>query len=69
MLNGSEGLIRHVAEKYAVKVGDTTADGKFTLKEVECLGACKDAPLVQVGRSYYERLSTEALDKLIDELE
>lgn len=69
MLNGSEELIRHVAEKYAVKVGETTADGKFTLKEVECLGACKDAPLVQVGRSYHERLSTEALDKLIDELE
>jgi len=69
MLNGSEELIHHVEHKYQVKPGETTADGRFTFKEVECLGACRDAPAVLIGKTYYERLSPEALDKLIEGLE
>lgn len=69
LLNGSEELIHHVEEKYGVGPGKTTADGKFTLKEVECLGACKDAPAVLIGRTYHEKVSPEAIDKLIDGLE
>ena len=69
MLNGSEELIEHVEHKYGVKVGETTADGRFTLKEVECLGACRDAPAVLLDKVYHEKLTPESLDKLIGELE
>lgn len=69
MLNGSEELIEHVEHKYGVKVGETTSDGRFTLKEVECLGACRDAPAVLLDKVYHEKLTPESLDKLIDGLE
>ena len=69
MLNGSEELIEHVEKKYGVKPGETTADGSFTFKEVECLGACRHAPAISVGMVYHENLTPEALDKLIDGLE
>jgi NADH-quinone oxidoreductase subunit E len=69
MLNGSEDLIHHVEHKYRVKPGETTADGRFTFKEVECLGACKDAPAVLIDKTYHEKLSAAALDRLIEGLE
>jgi NADH-quinone oxidoreductase subunit E len=69
LLGGSEGLIHHIEEKYGVGPGETTPDGKFTFKEVECLGACRDAPAVLVGRTYHEKVTPAALDKLIDDLE
>lgn len=69
MLNGSEALIHHVEHKYGVHPGETTADGRFTFKEVECLGACRDAPAVLIGKTYHEKLSPEELDKLIEGLE
>jgi len=68
MLCGSEELIAHVERKYGVKPGETTGDGRFTFKEVECLGACRHAPAVLVGKTYHENLSAEALDKLIEGL-
>jgi len=69
LLNGSEELMEHVEKKYGVKPGQMTKDGRFTFKEVECLGACKDAPAVLIGKTYHEKLSAPELDKLIDELE
>lgn len=69
MLCGSEELIEHVEQKYGVKPGETTEDGRFTFKEVECLGACRHAPAVLIGKSYHEQLSAEALDELIAGLE
>jgi NADH-quinone oxidoreductase subunit E len=69
LLGGSEGLMHHIEDKYGVGPGETTADGKFTFKEVECLGACRDAPAVLIGRTYHEKVSPAALDKLIDDLE
>lgn len=69
MLCGSEDLIEHVERKYGVKPGETTADGRFTFKEVECLGACRHAPAVLVDKTYHENLTAEGLDKLIDGLE
>ncbi len=69
MLCGSEDLIAHVEKKYGVRPGQTAADGRFTLKEVECLGACRHAPAVLIGNAYHEHLSPEALDELIDGLE
>ncbi|MBK1702177.1 NADH-quinone oxidoreductase subunit NuoE [Thiococcus pfennigii] len=69
MLNGSEDLIGHVTDKYGVRPGETTPDGRFTLKEVECLGACRHAPAVLVGKTYHECLTPQALDRLIEDLE
>lgn len=69
LLNGSEELIHHVEHKYRVRPGETTADGRFTFKEVECLGACKDAPAVLIDKTYHEKVTAEALDKLIEGLE
>jgi NADH-quinone oxidoreductase subunit E len=69
LLNGSEELIHHVEHTYQVKPGETTADGRFTFKEVECLGACRDAPAVLIGKTYHERLSPAALDQLIEGLD
>jgi NADH-quinone oxidoreductase subunit E len=69
LLGGSERLIHHIEEKYGVGPGETTPDGKFTFKEVECLGACRDAPAVLVGRTYHEKVTPPALDKLIEDLE
>ena len=52
-----------------VKMGGTTEDGRFTLKEVECLGACGGAPMMQIGRQYYENLTPELIDSILDGLE
>lgn len=69
LLSGSEDLLSHVEKKYGLKPGQTTPDGRFTFKEVECLGACCRAPVVLLGKTYHENLSTEALDALIAGLE
>jgi NADH-quinone oxidoreductase subunit E len=69
MLNGSEDLIHHIEHRYRVRPGETTTDGRFTFKEVECLGACRDAPVVLIGKTYHERLTTQELDRLIEGLE
>lgn len=69
MLNGSEALLAHVEHTYGVKPGEMSADGRFSLKEVECLGACRDAPVVLIDKVYHERVTPEALDRLIEGLE
>ncbi|MBK1641706.1 NAD(P)H-dependent oxidoreductase subunit E [Chromatium okenii] len=69
LLRGSDTLLHHVESKYNVHPNEITADGRFTLKEVECLGACCGAPAVMIDKQYYENLSPGSLDKLIDGLE
>jgi len=69
LLRGSEELIEHIEKTYDVKPGETTADGRFTFKEVECLGACRHAPAVMLDKTYHENLTPEALDALIENLE
>ena len=69
MLNGSDRVVEHLEKRLGVKLGETTADGRFTLKEVECLGACGGAPVMQLGRQYYENLTPEILDSILDGLE
>ncbi|WP_223648622.1 complex I 24 kDa subunit family protein [Hymenobacter psoromatis] len=59
MLRGSDELTAHLERITGAKVGETSPDGLFTLKEVECLAACGFAPVVQVGEQYYESLDTE----------
>ena len=68
MLCGSEKIVKHLQEKLGVGFGEVTPDGRFSLKEVECLGACVGAPMVQIGENYYEHLTAEKVDKILDEL-
>ena len=67
MLNGSDGIIDYIKGKLNIKVGETTADGMFTLKTVECLGACGYAPMMQMGKFYKEHLTKEKIDAIIAE--
>ncbi len=69
MINGSDRIAGHLEERLGVKLGETTGDGQYTLKEVECLGACGGAPMMQIGRQYYENLTPELVDTILDELE
>ena len=59
MLNGSDNIIDYIKQKLNIGVGETTADGMFTLKTVECLGACGYAPMMQLGKHYREHLTKE----------
>ncbi len=67
MLNGSDDIIKYIDDRLGIKPGETTADGLFTLKTVECLGACGYAPLLQLGDHYREHLTKEKVDALIEE--
>jgi NADH-quinone oxidoreductase subunit E len=67
MLRGSDDIVAYIFEKLNIKPGQTTADGLFTLKTVECLGACGYAPLMQLGPDYREHLTKEKIDQLIEE--
>ena len=67
-LRGSDDILAHLELKLNIKVGETTADGMFTLKTVECLGSCGTAPMLQCGAQYHENLTTDKIDILIEEL-
>ena len=66
-LKGAENIVAHFESRLGIKPGETTADGKFTLKTVECLAACGTAPVIQVGTDYHENLTTEKVDQLLDQ--
>ena len=67
-LRGSDDLTEMCKKKLGIGLKETTADGKFTLMEVECLGACVNAPMVQINDDFYEDLTPESLAKVLDEL-
>ncbi len=67
-LRGSDQVVKACENKLGVHVGGTSADGLFTLKEVECLGACVNAPIIQINDDFYEDLDGPATEKLIDDL-
>ena len=67
MLNGSDDIIKYIYDKLNISPGETTADGMFTLKTVECLGACGYAPMMQLGEHYREHLTKEKVDTIIEE--
>jgi len=66
-MNGAEEIIAHLEKTLNIKVGETTADGMFTLKTTECLAACGNAPVMQVGDKYHEDLTIEKVDLFLDE--
>jgi NADH-quinone oxidoreductase subunit E len=68
MLCGSDALVQHFKHKLGIGLNETTEDGLFTLKEVECLAACGGAPVLQIKGKYCERVNTEAVDALVDGL-
>ena len=65
---GAERLIRHLEGRLGIRMGETTADGKITLKRMECLAACGTAPAIQVDGEYYHQVTPEKLDALLDKL-
>ena len=65
-LMGAEDVVRHIEKRLNIKDGQTTPDGMFTIKTVECLGSCGTAPMMQVGADYYENLTLEKVDRLLD---
>ena len=67
MLNGSDNIIAYIKKKLGIAAGETTSDGLFTLKTVECLGACGYAPMMQMGKFYKEHLTEEKVDQIIEE--
>jgi len=67
-LRGSDMIVQVCKDKLGIGIGDTTKDGKFTWVEVECLGACVNAPVVQINDDYYENLTVESMSKIIDDL-
>jgi NADH-quinone oxidoreductase subunit E len=67
MISGSDNIIDYIKKVLDIKPGETTKDGLFTLKLVECLGACGYAPMMQVGKIYKEHLTKEKVDSIIAE--
>ncbi len=66
-LLGAEDIVKFIERKLNIKEGETTADGMFTLKTVECLASCGSAPMMQVGEKYHEHLTCEKVDELLDD--
>ena len=66
-LMGSDDIITYLEKKLGIKVGETTPDGMFTLKSVECLASCGTAPMMQIGQTYHENLTLEKVDKVLEE--
>jgi len=68
-LNGSDKLLSCMEKRLGVSCGETTKDGKYTISEVECLASCGTAPVLQVNEDYFENLSVDGLNKLMDKLD
>jgi len=66
MLRGSDEVLAHLNKRLGIGVGEMTEDGKFSIKEVECLGACGGAPMLELNKIYHEDLTPEKLDEIID---
>lgn len=69
MLCGSDKVVAHLEQRLGIKLGETTEDGRFTLKEVECLGACVNAPMFSIDKTYYENLTPEKVDQILESLD
>jgi NADH-quinone oxidoreductase subunit E len=68
-LCGQSGVLEHLKKRLGIEVGESTEDGRFTLSEVECLGSCGTAPVMQIGDTLYEHLTPEKVDEILKELE
>ena len=68
MLNGADDLISYLEPKTGVKTGEVSKDGLVSVKKVECLGACVGAPMFQIGDQYYENITPERIDEILENL-
>ena len=68
MICDAEEIVAHLTKKLGIKLGETTADGKYTLLEVECLGSCGTSPVIQINDDYYEELTPQKVDQILDSL-
>ncbi|MCY4149954.1 MAG: NADH-quinone oxidoreductase subunit NuoE [Gammaproteobacteria bacterium] len=69
MLRGCDQVVGHLKQRLGIDFNQTTEDGKFTLREVECLAACAGAPMMAIGHDYYENLNEEKIDLILEGLE
>jgi NADH-quinone oxidoreductase E subunit len=69
LLCNAEEILAHLTKRLGIKPGETSADKKYTLMEVECLGSCGTSPVIQINEDYYEDLTPEKLDRILDTLE
>lgn len=69
MLNGCNGIVEHIKDKFDIDFNETSKNGLFTLRHVECLGSCGTAPVMKVGKDYHESLTPEKVDVLLKQLE
>ena len=67
-LRGAEDIISHCEKRLGVHVGETTRDGKVTLRTAECLASCGTAPMMQIDKRYYENLSPSEVDGILDRI-
>ena len=68
MLRGSGKIMEHLEKRRGIRAGETSPDRKWTLSEVECMGSCGTAPMFAVGDEYYENLTIEKVDRILDQL-
>ena len=66
-LRDSAAVVAHLENKLNIRLGETTGDGRFTLRSVECLGACTNAPMMQVNKDYHENLTPDTIDKVLEQ--
>jgi len=67
-LRGSNKVIEHLESRLNIKLGETTKDGLFTIKEVECMAACGGAPMLEVNKVYHENLTSEKIDQILSDI-
>lgn len=67
-LCGKDEILNHIKNKIGIEVGETSEDGSFTLSQVECLGSCGTAPMMQINETNYENLTPEKIDQILEEL-
>jgi len=67
-LRGGEGIVQHCEKRLGIHVGETTRDGKVTLRTAECLASCGTAPMIQVDKTYHENLTIQDVDRILDDL-
>jgi len=67
LLRNSDAVVSHLEKKLGIKLGETTQDSRFTLRSVECLGACVNAPMMQIDKDYHENLTQKKIDEILEQ--
>ncbi|MGQ3891512.1 NADH-quinone oxidoreductase subunit NuoE [Legionella sp. CNM-4043-24] len=66
-LRGSSEVVDHLCSTLGIELGETTTDGRFTVRSVECLGACVNAPMMQINKNYHENLTMDTIDQVLEQ--